>query len=122
MEHSNLRTLHYDDVPRSLAREVTQLADLTYTFGPQGEGFFHQHLENVAAKKLGLDLPDARLAPLTEATLEEQILNEAATRGSHVLLVLQIHPNVMEGYVCLVSRDTLDQVTHVLEQVSGRLR
>lgn len=114
MEHPLLPTLHLDDVPRSLARSIQALADLTYTFGPRGEGFFGQDLSRVAVEKLGLPVPDLRTASMHQDTLEQAILNLAAERQSHVLLVIQIHPNPIEGYVCLIPRARQPKVMDLL--------
>ncbi|GEM49144.1 hypothetical protein [Deinococcus cellulosilyticus] len=117
MEHPRLPTFHLDDVPRSLARSLQALADLTYTFGPQGDGFFGQDLCKIAHEKLGLHLPDLRTASMQQDILEQAILNLAAERQSHVLLVIQIHPNPIEGYVCLIPTDQQSEVLRLLSTV-----
>ncbi|GGJ44800.1 hypothetical protein [Deinococcus roseus] len=120
MEHPNLRTLHFDDVPRSLAREIVSFSDLTWFFGPRGEGFFGQDLGEVAVRKLGMTLPNLRTA--TQDRLETAILDRASELRSHLLLVIQIHPSPVEGYVCLIPHTRLHQVEEVLSRVADRRR
>ncbi|GGJ52935.1 hypothetical protein [Deinococcus roseus] len=120
MEHPNIRTLHFDDVPRSMAKEITTLSDLTWHFGPQGEGFFGQDLRKVAREKLGMDLLEMQGA--SGDVVETAILDGVARHGSHTLLVLQVHPNPIEGYVCLVANPRLGLVDRVLSRVPGRER
>lgn len=122
MEHPNLRTLHLDDVPRSLAREITTLSDLTWHFGPRGEGFFGQDLSKVARKKLGMNLAELPSCWKEQEVLEKAILNHAAEQHSHLLLVLQVHPNPIEGCVCLVPNVRLQLVEEVLSRVPVRRR
>lgn len=122
MEHPNIRTLHFDDVPRSLAREITTHADLTFFFGPLGEGFLQKDLGWVAVQKLGMHLPDLHRLSGHPEDIEAAILDLAAKQGEHVLLVLQIHPTPLEGYVCLVPRDHLQEVERILSRVPNRLR
>lgn len=122
MEHPNIRTLHLDDVPRSLAREVTSLSDLTWHFGPRGEGFFGQDLSKVAVERLGMRLPEFRAASENQEELESAILNRAAEQRSHLLLVLQVHPNPIEGFVCLVPNARVPLVEEVLSRVPIKRR
>lgn len=122
MEHPDIPIVHYDDVPRSLAREITTWADLTWHFGPRGDGFLGQDLSKVAAQKLGMRVPDLQTASRQQETLEEDILNWVAGQGSHTLLVLQVHPNPIEGFVCLIPNTHLERVEQLLCQVPIKRR
>lgn len=122
MEHPNIRTLHLDDVPRSLAREITTLSDLTWHFGPRGEGFFGQDLSKVAQEKMGMHLSELQKASEDPDRLEQAILDVAAEQRSHILWVLQVHPNPMEGFVCLVPNTQLKLVEEVLSRVNLKRR
>lgn len=50
------------------------------------------------------------------------ILCRAAQNQSHLLMVIQIHPNPLEGFVCLMPHTKFQWVQEVLNQVSDRQR
>lgn len=112
MEHPLLPTFHLDDVPRSMSWSIVQLADLTYHFGPTGDGFFRQDLQRVAEHLQVSVSSDA-----CEDQVEETILDAVASRGSHVILILQIHPNPLEGHVCLLSKVNLTAAMQILKSL-----
>lgn len=114
MEPPNLRTLRFQVSPL-LAREILLLSDLTYRFGSSDtsqEGEVRGGIQD-----LGLPLPDLRTVSNHQEALETAIFQLAVKGGSHTLLVLQTHPDPLEGWVCLVPQEKLRQVSEVLSQM-----